>query len=369
MSYFFNQIEHLEGNMGYKKAEPNMTFAELSLMSSREHNRSLKLMEKINDIIDWSKVETLLMEHYTVGSSKEGADAYPPLMLLRALLLQKWFKIKSDPELENQINDRISFKKFLLLSFDKPSPDHSTFSRFRSRLSKNAMMKINSAVLRQFADRGLSITEGVAIDARLVQSASHPISKEELKKQREKRETPEGKLDKDGKPLKFSRDHESDWTIKNDKPHYGLKEHAAVDTSNGFVLATELTPASVSDSIYLPYCVAASCHTEDQIKKVYADKGYYGAPNSKFLHMNQIEDGIMGKDTKSTKLTDYGKERNKKISKLRYIVEQYFGISHLHSDASRARFPRLIKNTIDAMFRQMAFNLFRGTKILGVVKI
>jgi IS5 family transposase len=367
MSYFFHQIEHLEGNMGYKKAEPNMTFAELSLMSSMEHNRSLKLMEKINDIIDWSKIETLLLSHYTVGTSKEGAGAYPPLMLLRALLLQKWFKVKSDPELENQINDRISFKMFLLLSLDKPSPDHSTFSRFRGRLSKNAMTEINSAVLRQFADRGLSITEGVAIDARLVQSASHPISKEEIKKLREKRETQEGKLDKDSKPLKFSRDQESDWVVKNDKPHYGLKEHAAVDTSNGFVLATELTPSSVSDSIYLPYCVAASCHTEDPIEKVYADKGYYGAPNSQFLHMNQIEDGIMGKDTKTAKLTDYGKERNKKISKLRYIVEQYFGISHLNTDAFRARFPRLMKNTIDAMFRQMAFNLFRGTKILGAV--
>ena len=29
------------------------------------------------------------------------------------LLLQKWFRIPSDPELETQINDRISFKKFL----------------------------------------------------------------------------------------------------------------------------------------------------------------------------------------------------------------------------------------------------------------
>ena len=116
--------------MGYKKVEPNMTFAELSLMSSMEHNRSLKLMEKINDVVDWSKVEILLMKHYTVGTSKEGADAYPPLMLLRALLLQKWFKVKSDPELENQINDRSSFKRFLLLFLDKPTPDHSTFSRF-----------------------------------------------------------------------------------------------------------------------------------------------------------------------------------------------------------------------------------------------
>jgi len=355
------------GDMGYKKNEPNISFAELSLMSSMKHNRTLKLLEEIGNVIEWPKVEVLLMEHYTVGTSKEGADAYPPMMLLRALLLQKWFKVNSDPELENQINDRISFKKFLCLSLDKPSPDHSTFCRFRDRLSKNAMMELNSAILQQLADKGLSITEGVAIDARLVRSISHPISKEEIGKLKEKKATPEGKLDKTGKSLKYSRDHESDWTVKNNKPHYGLKEHAAVDTTNGFVLATELTPASVNDSIYLPYCVAASCHTEEQIKKVYADKGYYGEPNSQFLHMNRIEDGIMGKDTKSTKLTDYGKERNKKISKLRYIVEQYFGISHLHSDAFQARFPRLNKNTIDAMFRQMAFNLFRGTKILRAV--
>ena len=44
-----------------------------------------------------------------------------------------------DPELENQINDRLSFKKFLYISFSKPAPVHSTFSHFRSRLSKEAM--------------------------------------------------------------------------------------------------------------------------------------------------------------------------------------------------------------------------------------
>jgi IS5 family transposase len=353
--------------MGYKKMDRNMTFAEVDLMTSMEHNRSLKMMGKINKIIDWSKIEAALLEQYTVGATVEGADAFPPLMLLKAFLLQKWFRINSDPELENQINDRISFKKFLGLSFNRPSPDHSTFSRFRGRLSKEAMNMLNNLVLQQFSQKGLSINEGVAVDARLVQSASHPISNDEIKKQREKRETPEGKIDKNGKPLKFSRDLESDWTVKNETPHYGLKEHASVDVNHGFVLATELTPASVSDSIYLPYCVAASCHTEEPIKKVYADKGYYGEPNRSFLHLNHIEDGVMRKDTKSTKLTDYEKDRNKQISKKRYIVEQYFGLSHLYNNAFRARFTRIAKNAIDVFFRQMAFNLFRGEKILGTV--
>ena len=345
----------------------NMTFAEVDLMTSMEHNRSLKMMEKINQIIDWSEIEAVLLKHYAVGTTIEGADAYPPVMLLKAFLLQKWFRINSDPELENQINDRISFKNFLGLSFNKPSPDHSTFSRFRGRLSKKAMNIINNLVLQQFSRKGLSINEGVAVDARLVQSASHPISNEDIKKQREKRDTLEGKLDKNGNSLKFSRDLESNWIVKNDKPHYGLKEHASVDTNYGFVLSTELTPASVSDSIYLPYCVATSCHTEEPIKKVYADKGYYGKPNSGFLHMNHIEDGIMRKDTTSTKLTDYEKERNKQISKKRYIVEQYFGLSHLYNNAFRARFTRIAKNAIDVLCRQMAFNLFRGEKILGTV--
>jgi len=193
-------------------------------------------------------------------------------MLLKSMLLQKWFHIPSDPVLENQINDRISFKKLLCLSLDKPSPDHSTFSRFRSRLSKEAMIQLKNEILLQFAHKGLSITEGIAIDARLVKSASRPISNTDIRKRKEKSNTPEGKVDKQSNPLKFSRDLESDWTVKSDTPHYGLKEHASVDVKSGFVLATTLTPAY---STYLPYLTIASCHTKNPIEIVYGEKGYY----------------------------------------------------------------------------------------------
>jgi len=261
-------------------------------------------MERINRVIDWTRVEERLKDYYEVGRQEEGADAYPPLMLLKALLLQKWFRIPSDPELENKINDRLSFKKFLGLPFDHLSPDHSPFSRFRSRLSKEAMTWINNEVLQQFSRKGLTINEGIAIDARLIESASRPFSEEELEERKEKRATPEGQVDKNGQPLKFSRDLESDWTVNGDIPHFGLKEHASVDTENGFILATELTPASHHDSPYLPLCAAASCHTGQPIKIIYdsvpegttprrADKGYFGEPNRSFLSLNQIKYGIM----------------------------------------------------------------------------
>ncbi len=142
-----------------------------------------------------------LNEHYEVGKSEEGADAFPPLLLMKCMLLQKWFHIPSDPELESQINDMISFKKILKLSLDKPSPDHSTFSRFRNRISKKAMIELNNLVLQEFAMKGLLINEGIAVDARLVKSASKPLSNDELEKLRAKRNTPEGKLDKNGNPL------------------------------------------------------------------------------------------------------------------------------------------------------------------------
>ncbi len=105
--------------------------------------------------------------------SKGEADAYPPLILLKAWLLRKCFRIPSGPELENQITDRRSFKKFLRLALDKPTPDHSTFSRFRSRVSN----------------------EGIAVDARLVQSASRPIGEKALAKEKKGRVSVEVKLE------------------------------------------------------------------------------------------------------------------------------------------------------------------------------
>jgi len=71
---------------------------------------------------------------------------------------------------------------------------------------------------------------------------------------------------------------DSDWTVKNDTPHYGLKEHASVDTNNGFILATKMTPASYNDSPYLHYCTTFSLHADQMLETIYADKGTSANP-------------------------------------------------------------------------------------------
>ena len=98
--------------MGFKKIDRTFTFADAILKDSMDKNRCLMRIMDIAKSIDWPSIESVLMGHYQVGTSKEGADAYPPLLLFKCLLLQKWFhpstifrtygvNIDSDPELES----------------------------------------------------------------------------------------------------------------------------------------------------------------------------------------------------------------------------------------------------------------------------
>ena len=352
--------------MGFKSKQRHLTFSDLEKTFDKK-NRSLENLRNMEKAINWDQIEKILKKNYPVGNKKEGNKAYNPLLLFKCLLLQKWFQIKSDPELESQINDRFSFQSFLGLSSKQSAPDHSTFCKFRKRLTKGKFDAIVSDILNQFANQGLAINEGVAIDARIVKSASRPMSKKQLDELKTARALPEGGVDKNGNTRKFSRDLESDWTIKNDKPYYGLKEHAAVDTRTGLILTTVLSPASVHDTNYFIYCTIYSRHTKYPLSMVYADKGYAGLPNREFLSMNKFGDGIMRKESTRARLTEREIIRNKKISKVRYIVEQYFGLSHLHDNGQKARFTTIATNNIDIWFRQVAYNIKRGFKLTNAV--
>lgn len=107
-----------------------------------------------------------------------------------------------------------------------------------------------------------------------------------------------------------------------------MEEHAAVDIKSGLVLSTMVSKASEHDTNYMQAVVVKGIHGESFPPKVFADKGYHGAPNRQFLSRNGISDGIMRKDAVNSKLTEKEIKRNRGISKVRYIVEQYFGLMH-----------------------------------------
>ena len=146
--------------MSFKKKSKQMTFADLeSFENNFFTNIRLKRLTEIDNSIDWRPIKKLFDSSYDPGKNKLGQPAYPPLMLFKCLLLQKWFRIDSDPELESQINDSRAFRVFLDLPSNEASPDHSTFSRFRGRLSKGLFEAITQNILNQFSSEGIKIRE------------------------------------------------------------------------------------------------------------------------------------------------------------------------------------------------------------------
>lgn len=117
-------------------------------------SRTQRVLKEIHDHFRWEPLERILLVEYPVGKSPVGNSVYPPQMLLKAMLLQKWFGIRSDPELENQINDRVSFKVFIGLPLGDPSPDHSVISRFRDRVGGKVMERVHAEILGQLQEKG-----------------------------------------------------------------------------------------------------------------------------------------------------------------------------------------------------------------------
>jgi len=72
---------------------------------------------QINLINDWNKISKELNKYYHKGESVSGRKAYPSLLLFKMTLLQTWYGL-SDYEIEEQVNDRVSFMKFCDLRFE-----------------------------------------------------------------------------------------------------------------------------------------------------------------------------------------------------------------------------------------------------------
>ena len=97
---------------------------------TRRGNGSNDALSQIDRLVDWAAVERLLSG---VHSSSRGEPAYPPLVMFKVLLLQRWHAL-SDPAMEAALSDRLSFMRFAGLSLSDETPDHSTIWRFRQKL-------------------------------------------------------------------------------------------------------------------------------------------------------------------------------------------------------------------------------------------
>jgi transposase, IS5 family len=307
------------------------SFGQLSLADGLVAGRSGAL-DRIADLVDWGPLDALLDG---VQSAPVGRPGYGPLVLLRCALLQQWYGL-SDPGLEEALNDRLSFRRFVGLSLSDPVPDHSTVSRFRKALVEQDLgERLLREVNRQLAAKGLMLKRGTLVDASLVDANARRPRK--------------------GEPKEARSDRDAAWNaMPDDGPHYGYKAHVAVDEGSGLIRQAILTPANVSDKTPAPQLI------QGDEQAFYADKGYDGWWLSAKLAERGIADRVMRSNYRRRPLTKEGKARNRAIATVRCQVERTFAVMKQWYGYRRVRYRSLLRNSLQLQLICAAMNLRRA---------
>jgi transposase len=103
--------------------------------------------------------------------ASEGRPSIAPEKLLRALLLQIFYSIRSERLLCEQLDYNLLFRWFIGLSMEDAVWDHSTFSKNRDRLLESDMARrFFEAVLAQAEAEGLTSDEHFTVDGTLIEA-------------------------------------------------------------------------------------------------------------------------------------------------------------------------------------------------------
>jgi IS5 family transposase len=147
------------------------------LISTRSRKIKNQFFDQVDQLKSWQPVKKIIDKYYKKTNSAVGRPAYSGLSLFKICLLQTWYGL-SDYEVEDRINDSLSFGKFIGLSAEECSPDHSTISRFRSLMSKNKVYdKLLNEINKQLASHKIIVKTGVIVDASVVESPYRPKGK------------------------------------------------------------------------------------------------------------------------------------------------------------------------------------------------
>ena len=258
--------------------------------------------------------------------------------MLKALLLAQWYGL-SDPELEDALCDRLSFRRFAGLPLDRGVPDETTLYRFRNELARRGLAerglagRLLAAVDAQLSARGLVLKRGTLIDASLVEADA------------DVRKGP------DGRPVTVER--EAGFAKRRGKAFFGFKAHLAVDEGSGLVRRARLTPANVNESL-----VADDLPMGDEAA-LYADKGFDSAARRALLAERGVFDGIMRRGHPRRPLTPEEVARNRALVPIRSAIERVFGTLKRSYGWTRVRYRGLARNAAHLDLLCLALNLRR----------
>jgi IS5 family transposase len=245
--------------------------------------------------------------------------------MVKMLVLQSWYGL-SDPELERQATDRISFRKFL--GFPENIPDRSTVWAFRERLIDTGKdERIWEELQRQIDAKGLKIKEGVIQDATFITADPGHQRIDEPR----------------GPEAKTRRNKEGEWAKKGGKSHYGYKLHSKMDIDYGLIREIETTPASVHDS---------QIDLTKPGEVTYRDRGYFGASC-------KGHNATMNRATRGHPLSIREKLRNKRITRKRAPGERPYAVIKNIFKSGHVKVTTTIRTHTKNIFTCFCYNLLQ----------
>jgi IS5 family transposase len=323
-------------------------------------------LQKLNEYIDWKIFEGPLNEAYKDEDkdlSKGGRPPFCRLMMFKALLIQSLYNL-SDDQLEYQIVDRASFKRFLGLKKSDKVPDSKTFWVFREQLIEKEVIEELFTIFNETLDAaGVFANEGKMVDASFVEVPRQRNTREENKHIKETGTAPEKWK---GKPHKFcQKDIDARWTKKNYATYYGYKNHVKADVKTKLIEKYIVTDASVHDSQTTEKLLTE----KDEGQPFYADSAYTGEEQEKVYKKKKVINKVIEKGYRNKPLTDEQKANNKEKSRTRARVEHLFGFVENSMNGSFVRTISLARAEAKIGMMNLTYNICRCVQLKLVISM
>lgn len=276
-------------------------------------------LDRLDALIPWETFRPLLEQiHLKERKSNAGRKATDVLLMFKLLILQQLYNI-SDEELEYQVNDRLSFMRFLGLGFEDTVPDATTVWLFRQRLLEQGLVE---SLFEQFdgylIGAGYQAKQGQILDATFIPVPKQHFTKEE-KEQLEAGQVPDSLQNN---PHKASqKDTDARWTKKNNTSYFGYKDHINVDVEYGFIREYAVSDAAMHDSQLLSQLLDA----DNEADGIWADSAYRSELNEEVLSLIGFESHIHQRAYRNRPLNEQQQNDNRERSKIRARVEHVFG--------------------------------------------
>lgn len=317
-------------------------------------------LEKLNNGIDFEMFRIILETSFDkVSKGKGGRRAFDYVMMFKILILQRYYNL-SDDQVEYQINDRMSFMRFLNLSIADVIPDSKTVWNFRQQIVNLELVDvIFSLFVKELEKLGLIVNEGKIIDASFVEVPKQRNTKEE-NNQIKKGETPKSFDENPNK--KGQKDIDARWTQKNNVNYFGYKNHIKIDVKSKIISKFLVTSANIHDS----QVIEELLDDKDKGENFYGDSAYFGEKQNQIINKKEMINCVHEKGYRANPLSDQQKLNNREKSTIRARVEHVFGFMENSMNQMYLQYIGFKRINAAIGLMNLTYNMFRKIQLQSI---